>query len=72
MEHVTVKDSRRRKVFTDGLESGFTNMTLHINRGTHVVTLSNPPNYEPVEDRVRVQNTNAIRPLNLRFERKDT
>ena len=67
MEHVTVKYPHRRKVFIDGNESGFTNMTLRTNRGTHTFNLGEPRDYTPKWRRVKVRNTTPIRPLEVVF-----
>jgi len=72
MEFVTIRYSRRRTVLIDGEEGGFTNMRLRVNRGSHVFTLSDPPNFEPKQRRVRVQNTTAISPILLTFKRTET
>lgn len=72
MEFVTVKYWRRRRVYINGHKSGYTNMTLRTNRGTQVVTLGDPPNYEPQRRRVTVHNTTAIEPFVVYFKKKGT
>ena len=71
MEYVTVKYSRKRNVFIDGQKSGYTNEVLLTNRGTHVFTLGDPQNYQPVQHRKRVRRTNSVKPMELEFTRED-
>lgn len=70
MEFVTVKYWRRRNVYIDGQKSGYTNTVLQTNRGTHVFTLGDPPNYEPLQRRKKVQKTNPVKPLVVEFTPK--
>lgn len=70
MEFVRVKYWRRRNVYIDGQKSGYTNTVLRTNRGTHIFTLGDPPNYQPIRRRVRVHNTNPVSPLVVQFTNK--
>ena len=70
MEFVTVKYWRKRNVFLDGQKSGYTNMVLQTNRGTHIIKLGDPQNYRPKQRRVRVFDTGPGDPLIVEFTKE--
>jgi len=69
MEFVRVRFAEDRQVFIDGTPSGRTNQTLRVETGTHTFNLGNPRDYVPAWRRPVVENTSAIRPLVVTFEK---
>jgi hypothetical protein len=70
MEFVKVTYYRRRTVYIDGDESGFTNTLLRVNRGTHKFELSAPDNYTPTFRTPFVKDTIPALPMIIEFEPK--
>ena len=67
-QHVIVKFPRRRAVFIDDQESGFTNNILRTNTGTHKFNLGNPRDYKPKWRRRIVEKTTSVKPMEIIFE----
>lgn len=71
MEYVLVVYPTDRRVFVNGEPCGRTNKSFRVNSGEHSFDLGNPQNYAPQAQAVLVENTTAIEPLEIVFERKD-
>lgn len=67
-EYVKVSYRRRRRVYIDGKQDGYTNMTLMVSAGTHRFDLGEHENYRPKQRRRLVKGTSSIAPLEIRFE----
>jgi hypothetical protein len=69
MEFLLVTYPESRKVLVDGKESGLTNETLVLNKGTHKVSLAGDADYRPPSVVVRLSGTTSIKPREVRFEK---
>lgn len=58
-----------RTVFVDGEECGRTGKILRVERGKHTINLGDPRNYSSKWRRPLVENTTAIKPLKVEFEK---
>ena len=66
MEYIYVSFPEERIVLIDGLESGNTNGTIGVQRGTHTITLSGAPTTPPSQ-LVTVINTSFPNPMRIAF-----
>ena len=71
MEYVKVTFPTDRLVYIDGEENGNTNEVLRVEAGTHLFELGNLANFRPATRTVKVQDTTALEPLEVKFFRKD-
>lgn len=67
MEFVKVTYFRRRKVYIDGVKSGYTNKKLRVSRGTHRFDLGEPVNYQPQRRKPFVKETTPLTPMIIAF-----
>ncbi|HKG94798.1 MAG TPA: hypothetical protein VKA84_22985 [Gemmatimonadaceae bacterium] len=68
MEFILVSYPRRRRVFVDGEQCGFTNEVIQIDGGTHRIDLGEPANYTPQFRRPDISGTAVFDPLLLEFD----
>jgi hypothetical protein len=71
MEYVKVTFPTRRLVYIDGEQNGYTNDVLRIDAGTHLFELGNLYNYAPDSQKVLVQDTTLLTPMEVAFLRKE-
>jgi len=69
MEYVIVWFHESRTVLIDGEESGTTNRILRVDEGTHTFRLADPQDYKPTRRRVKVTQTNSVKPMEVTFEK---
>ncbi len=70
MEYLLVHFPEKRKVVIDGEPQGFTNETLELDKGHHLVSLIAPPNdFKPPKRTVTLKNTTPIKPREVGFEK---
>lgn len=72
MQKVIVKFLETRTVFSSAIPIGDTNTDLIVEDGTHLFTLSDPPDYAPSAQEVWVQGTSALHPMIVTFVRLST
>jgi hypothetical protein len=70
MEYVLVVYPTNRQVYVNGESCGRTNCVFRVDPGTHIFNLGTGGGYEPLEQTILVENTSAIEPLEICFERK--
>ena len=70
MEYVKVSYPTNRFVYIDGENGGRTNDVLRIDAGTHVFDLGTLVNYEPASQKITVQGTTLLAPMEITFTRK--
>lgn len=70
MEYVKVVFPKRRPVYIDGEQNGYTNQVLRVDPGTHVFDLGPLANYRPASRKTMVQDTTVLEPLEIRFRPK--
>jgi hypothetical protein len=63
MEFVVVVYPTHRQVRIDGQRAGFTNATLRVDTGHHIVDLGSPSDYRPAFVGKRIQSTTILDPL---------
>jgi hypothetical protein len=71
MEYVIVTYPTNRFVYVDGEKCGITNDMLRVSEGTHEFDLGNLKNYEPESQEIEVDGTTVLKPLKIKFSRKD-
>ncbi len=69
MEYLLVRFDQQRRVLINGLRNGFTNSILQLERGSYEITLEPPPNFSPLSQSVRLQNTAPIDPYQVTFHK---
>jgi hypothetical protein len=69
MEYVTVRFADDRTVFINGKDSGRTNEILRIGTGTQEFDLGEPRNYRPEKVQRVIENTNALDPAVVEFQK---
>ena len=69
MEYLIVLFPETRGVNVDGLAQGRTNVVLELEAGDHDVTLAPPRNFSPVSQHVVLQNTAALDPYQITFQK---
>jgi hypothetical protein len=69
MEYLLVRFDQRRRVVVNGLRNGFTNSILQLESGSYEITLEPPPDFSPLSQSVRLQNTAAMDPYQVTFHR---
>lgn len=70
MEYVKVSYPTQRIVYIDGDKDGQTNDVLRVDAGTHVFDLGPFANYTPASQKVTVQDTTVLSPLEIVFRKK--
>ncbi len=67
-EFLVVKFDEDRGVIVDGAPGEWrTNQTLQLEAGTHVITLTPPPDFTPPEIEVVLKNTTVLDPKEITF-----
>ncbi len=69
MEYLKVAFNEKRKVVIDGMETGWTNEILELEKGMHLVTLSPYSDFKPLDQVIVLINTNPDSPRELHFEK---
>ena len=68
MEYLIVEYPTSRRVVIDGEELGRTDVHyFELEAGRHVVALSAPLNFRPLQHTIVLRNTNPIAPRRIRF-----
>lgn len=68
-EYLVVKFVEPRSVLIDGEISGQTGVVLSIDRGTHVIQLSDPQDYNPKSQKRLITGTTFAKPMEVTFEK---
>jgi hypothetical protein len=68
MEYVVVRFHEPRQVNIDGNVSGETNKILRVGAGTHVFDLGSPKDYQPIEVKREIKDTNSLDPAIVEFQ----
>jgi len=58
-----------KNVIIGGRLQGKINQTIELEKGTHTTRLSSPYNFSPKNMKIVLENTTAISPLEVRFEK---
>ena len=69
MEFLIVRFPESRTVLVDRVPQGRTNIVLQLPAGIHDVTLGPPHDFSPLEQKVLLQNTAALDPCRIQFQR---
>lgn len=69
MEFLIVRFAESRPVLVDRVPQGLTNIVLQLAAGIHDVTLGPPHDFSPLEQKVLLQNTAALDPCRIQFQR---
>ena len=69
MEFLLVHFPTSRRVKIDGEFNGRTEEVIQVEAGTHVVALGPPYSFNPEEQEVVLQDTSALCPLEVSFEK---
>ncbi len=71
MEYLIVKfGGEDRGVVVDGISQGRTDVVLEIERGSHEISLEEPPSdFRPLDGKVVIKNTTPLSPLEVNFEK---
>lgn len=69
MEYLKVAFNEKRKVVIDGVETGWTNEILELEKGMHLVTLSPHSDFKPLDQVIVLINTNPNSPREVLFEK---
>ena len=59
----------QRNVIIGGKIQGQINQTIELEEGTHTVRLASPRDFSPKNMKIVLENTNAISPKEVRFEK---
>jgi hypothetical protein len=70
MEYLVVHYTTSRRVKVDGEFNGVTEVLIELEAGTHTVTLEPPPNFDPGEQTIVLQDTSALSPCEVTFAPK--
>lgn len=65
MEYIIVRYPTHRQVIIDGEPSGFTNITLLVQKGHHQIELAGETDYSPEKLIVMVKNTDVDFPMKI-------
>jgi len=68
MQFLIVRCSQRRSVLVDGVNHGQTGDVIELDEGTYIVTLDPATGCQPPSREVRLLNTTAIAPCEVKFE----
>jgi hypothetical protein len=68
VEYLLVRYPATRQVLVDGAFQGWTNVVLPLEAGTYTVTLGPPPDFAPLEQRIRLEFTSILTPCRITFE----
>jgi hypothetical protein len=71
MEFIVIEYPERRRARMDALPLGFTQAVLNCRAGLHSFDLGSPRDYTPVTQSVRVAGTNALKPMRIRFHKRE-
>jgi hypothetical protein len=70
MEYLLVKFPEARRVILNGVDTGQdTDQVIEMEAGHHTVTLSGSADYTPDEQIIVLQDTSALDPMEVRFEK---
>jgi hypothetical protein len=71
MEYIIVKfGGEDRGVVIDGISQGRTEMVLEVERGSHEISLEEPPSdFKPLDEKVVVRDTTPLSPQEVSFEK---
>ena len=69
MEYLLVQFPEKREVVVDGNVTGFTNTTLRLTAGHHVVSLAPPADFTPAQIAVALKGTSTSDPSVVHFQR---
>ena len=70
LEYVIVVFPARRLAYIDGERNGYTNEKLRVDTGTHEFDLGNYTDYEPASQKLVVEGTTVLEPLEIVFTKK--
>jgi hypothetical protein len=71
MEYLIVHFPRSRRVRVNEEFHGRTNELIALEAGTHTVTLGPPANFTPLEQKVLLEHTSALKPCAVTFHLKN-
>lgn len=70
MEFLLVRFEDDRELIIDGDTQGRTNIAIELEKGTHIISLKSPPlDFRPQEIKIVLENTTALSPMEVRFEK---
>lgn len=71
MEYLIVYFPEQRRVIIDSTDSGFdTNVVIETDGGHHTISLGEPLDYIPKEQKIVLEGTNVLDPQEVTFEKK--
>ena len=71
MEYLLVKFSEQRSVVIDNYDSEYkTNQIIEMDGGHHNISLTDPQDYTPEEQTIVLQDTSALKPMEVYFEKE--